>query len=294
MKSLLSFSSSGLVLMALLFPGSDITMQAHRSYKSAKADLAVINVTIVPPHPRARKDMITIRVTVKNIGWAVPSRTCSLGMGVWTVDQSGNIRDGDAIPTAIRQATNNIPQLSPGAQVQISKTITLRHAGRHKVSCTIYTDGLQPDEELANNNFYEKFFMVDFPPKPADLVLFNVSLEPGGRIKLTMYNQGASIPDPDFNASSVEVKVDNNVEKNFHLREIDPRGLLKKGEPAGPRLFTGGRTYVHYVWPASGPEGIALEPGITHSVQVILDYTARISDSNRDNNSKTVSLRYNP
>ena len=218
------------LLSALIFPGgADIRYRR----KTSRADLKVVNVTITPDKPRARKDMITISVTVKNLGNATPSRRCSLTMSIWSVDQNGNrITPGDSNSNAIPWYTNNIPQLNPGDQIKISKTITLRYAGRHMVSGVIITEGLQGGEENPVNNDYKKYFMAYGPPKKADLVLTKVGVTSNGRIKLRMCNKGHSISDVDYNTCSY-VKIVIGIEsKSIHFRDIDPSGILQKGSPA--------------------------------------------------------------
>jgi hypothetical protein len=76
--------------------------------------------------------------------------------------------------------------------------------------------------------------------------------------------------------------------KQIHLKDMDPNGLLKK---PGVPLGMPGAIRVNYIWPATGPQGIALSPGNTYQVKVVLDCFPRITDSNRANNTKTVILR---
>ena len=252
-------------------------------------DLKVTQVTVTPPEPRVSKDIITIRVTVKNRGRAPTSAICHLTMSVYSVDAAGMQIPGNSLMGAIPGYTNNIPVLGPGASCQISKTVTLHHAGRNAVSGVINTEFLQMGEESdTQNNTYKYFFEVFPKPAPADLVLHGIMLTSDGRIKIKMSNAGKAIPDCDFNAAWVKAQVTGSEYKQIHLKDMDPNGLLKKpGVPPG----LPGAIYVHYVWPATGPEGITLPPGNTYQVQVVLDCFPRITDSNRANNAKTVILR---
>jgi hypothetical protein len=252
-------------------------------------DLKVVQVAITPPQPRVSKDIITIKVTVKNRGRAPTSAICHLTMSVYSVDAAGMQIPGNSLMNAIPGYTNNIPVLGPGASCQISKTVTLHHAGRNAVSGVINTEFLQMGEESdTQNNTYKHFFEVSPKPAPADLVLHGIMLTPDKRIKIKMSNAGKAIPDYDFDRAWVKAQVAGSDYKQIHLKDMDPNGLLKKpGVPPG----LPGAVYVSYIWPITGPEGITLSPGNTYQVQVVLDCFPAITDSNRANNAKTVILR---
>lgn len=252
-------------------------------------DLKVTQVTITPPQPRVSKDIITIKVTVKNRGSAPTSAKCHLTMAVYSVNASGMQIPGNSLMGAIPGYTNNIPVLGPGASCQISKTVTLHHAGRNAVSGVINTEFLQIGEESdTQNNTYKSYFEVLPKPAPADLVLHWIMLTSGGRIKIKMSNAGKAIPDYDFNRAWVKAQVTGSDYKQIHLKDMDPNGLLKRpGVPPGMP----GAIHVNYIWPATGPQGITLQPGHTYQVQVVLDCFPRITDSNRANNTKTVILK---
>ncbi|MBP1749705.1 MAG: hypothetical protein H6Q52_2244, partial [Deltaproteobacteria bacterium] len=114
-----------------------------------------------------------------------------------------------------------------------------------------------------------------------------------GRIVLRMHNDGNPIPDRDFDISYVKVKVlDTGVEKNIKLKDMDPAGILKRGDPSP--FGSGGKTYLNFTWPNTGYDAIKLEPGKNYIVEVAVDYNAQIRDSKRANNTKTVTLTYNP
>jgi hypothetical protein len=235
-----------------------------------------------------KKYIITIRVTVKNRGTAPTSAKCHLTMSVISVNQSGMHISGNSLMAAIPGYTSNIPILGPKATCQITKTVTLHHAGRNVVEGVINTESLKAGEESNNqNNTYKSYFNVSPKPPPADLVLHNVTLTPDGRIKLKMSNAGKAIPDYDFNRAWVKAQVAGSAHRQIHLKDMDPNGLLKlPGVPAG----TPGKIYVNYIWPANGSQGVALLPGTSYSVQVTLDCFPKINDIYRANNSKTVTL----
>jgi len=248
--------------------------------KKLVADLIVSNISITPPNPRKEKDMVKIEVTVRNTGTAAPSKTCSLSMRLKNKDTHPEYSH-DVIPWY----ANNIPQLAPGAEVKISKTITILYAGQYLLNGVIITEGLQIGEENSQNNDYEKYFTVVDKPDPSDLVLDRLSPTNDNRIKMRLYNQAAPIPDVDFNTSYVRVKVNDTVEKSIHLRDIDPTGLLKTGKTG---WGTTGMVYLNYIWPGTGPDGINIEPGHTYKVKVILDFNGRITETNKANNVMTV------
>jgi hypothetical protein len=225
--------------------------------------------------------MVQIKVTVKNEGNATPSKVCSLAM---------TLRNEDTHPEYMHQIipwyTNNIPQLAPGASVDISHTITIPYTGHYYLNVIIITEGLQVGEENAQNNQKKIYFQVVDPPAPSDLVLHSLTPTNDGRIRIKMYNKGAHIPTVDFDTSYVRVIVNDTMEKSIHFRDIDPTGILKIGETGVGGSLT--RVYLEYMWPKTGPDGISLEPGQTYKVRVILDYNVRISEVDRSNNAMTV------
>ena len=260
-------------------------------HKKPKADLYVSEVTITPNPPRARKDMITIKVTVRNKGSKANSNLkfpCSLNMSVYSVDEAGFRVEGDNNLNAIPMYAYNIPKLEPGQSIQIAKTVTLRFSGLHRVSGVINTEGLELGEEIGANNSYQADFNALPPPAPADLVLESALLTPEGRLRLGMRNKGEEIPDADFNSSYIRIKIAGENDRILYLKEVDPRGFLKKGR--GGIWTFGSQDRLYYNWPSSGYQGIQLQPGQSKTFQVIVDYNVRISDSNRNNNTKTVTL----
>ncbi len=259
--------------------------------KKLTADLVVSNVRITPEHPRARKDMITIEVTVKNAGPGALPKVCSLAMDLGNMDTHP-----DYTNRIIPWYANNIPALAPGAEVKISKTITIPYPGTYKLGIIIITEGLQAGDENPVNNRHQMTFVASKPPDASDLVLDSVALNQEGRIVLRMHNSDDPIPDQDFHSSYVRVKVDNGLNKTIFLMDMDPSGILKKGStlPSGGAFPGGGTTHLIFAWPNSGPDGIKLDPGHAYIVEVTLDYNGRIRDSNRSNNKRTVTLTYNP
>ncbi len=267
------------------------TIKKSRPVKFAgKPDLLVQMVTVNPKAPTVSKDMITIRVTVKNRGTAPTSAICHLTLFLRSVNSAGTPIPGDQ-RYLIPGYTNNIPILSPGARHEIFKVFTTQFKGRKEISGVINTEKLQPGEESNNqNNTYKSYFTVKPKPAPADLVLHNISVTSGGRIKIRMSNCGKAIPDSDFNRAWVKAEVIGSSTPHtlqLHLKDMDPNGFLKKpGVPIG----MSGKVFVSFVWPDTGPCGIKLTTGYSYNVQVILDCFPSIVDSNRSNNSKTVTL----
>ncbi len=75
-------------------PGS--TMKKSRSVKLAgKPDLMVLMVKVSPKTPTVSKDMITIKVTVKNRGTAATSAVCHLTLFLRSVNNAGTPIPGD-------------------------------------------------------------------------------------------------------------------------------------------------------------------------------------------------------
>lgn len=254
-----------------------------------RADLVISDIKITPDQPRAKQDMINFDVTVKNAGNGPTRKACSLGM---------HLSNQDTKPDYSRQIipwyTNNIPPLEPGKEVKIkSKTITILYPGRYKLGMVIITEGLQIGDENPQNNQKDIYFRATVPDI-TDLVLDSVALDPEGRIVLRMHNDNNPIPDQDFDISYVKIKVlDTGVEKNIKLKDMDPAGILKRGNPT-PSLFGSGKTYLNFTWPNTGYDAIKLEPGTACIVEVTVDYNAQIRDQKRANNKKTVTLTYNP
>ncbi len=298
MKRSIIFCSCLFILASIIIADTANTQplkpvpQPKVTFKKPIADLVVSNVKITPENPRAQKDMITIEVTVKNTGSGALPKVCSLAMDLINQDTKPDYHH-----QIIPWYTNNIPQLSPGAEVKISKTITIPYPGRYKLSMVIITEGLQVGDEKPGNNQHAVYFQAAVAPERSDLILDNVSLDQEGRVVLRMHNAGAGIPDQDFNTSYVRVKIDNTLQKSIYFKEIDPNGILKRGQgaPLGGSVPWGGTTtYLNFTWPNTGYNAIKLEPGHACIVEVILDYNSRISDKNGTNNKKTVTLTYNP
>ncbi len=249
--------------------------------KQVMADLVVSNATITPSTPRQGKDMVQIDVTVKNTGNKTVPKVCSLAM-----DLSNQDTHPEYTNHIIPWYTNNIPQLSPGAEVRISRTITIPYTGNYKLSCLIITEGLQAGDENSQNNRFSKNFQVIQKPDPSDLALESLTPDNNNGIRIKMYNKGSSIPDIDFDQCRVALEVNETFYRNVELKVLDPTGLLKKGETgswgASPRV------YLEYIWPSEGSNGFTLRPGETYKVRVTLDVNHSILDSDWLNNSKTV------
>ncbi len=252
-----------------------------------QADLVVRSVAIDPNPPRVHKDMIRITATVINKGSKATPMASSLSMEIDSVDASGQTFRGDRI-VAIPNYTFNIPVLAPRQSIQIAKTITLNFIGRHRVAGNIFIEGFKNEDEYHLNNKYDYFFEAVKPPAPADLVMEEVTLASEGRLKLKLTNKGSAIPDADFNSSYIKIRINGEDVGSLKLKEIDPTGLLKKGN--GMNWMPGAEVHLNYIVPGSRYHGIQLQPGQTKTIQVIVDYNVRITDSNRSNNKKTVTL----
>jgi hypothetical protein len=255
---------------------------------AGKPDLMVLMVAVNPQIPTVSKDMITIKVTVKNRGTAATSAKCHLTLFLRSVNNSGNPIPGDQ-RYLIPGYTNNIPVLGPGARHEISKVFTTQYTGRKEISGVINTESLQIGEESnSQNNHYKSFFTVKPKPAPADLVLNNISITSDGRIKIKMSNIGKAIPGEDFIRAWVKAEViGSSPYKQLHLKDMDLNGFLKKpGVPSG----SPGQIFVNFIWPDTGPQGIKLTSGYAYNVKVTLDCFPSIVDSNRSNNVKTVTL----
>jgi len=286
-----------LILAAFALADAAHAQKPRVPFKKPMADILVSGVSIKPDPPRAQKDMITIEVTVKNAGNAALPKVCSLAMDLYNQDTKPDYRN-----RIIPWYANNIPTLAPGAEAKISKTITIPYPGTYKLSLIIITEGLQIGDENPQNNRHELIFEAKRPPVPVDLVLDSVAIGPDRRIVLRMHNAGGAIPDPDFSTSYVRVRVsgvERPLERNLHMKEIDPGGILKRGQdsPLGGGLPFGSTTrYLNFSWPSTGFDAINLDAGHTYTftVEVILDYNHRISETNKENNRRTVTLTYNP
>jgi len=303
-KSTLIIMSAIVVMLAIVFAGQAFGAKAVKNVNKAlnkpsiqkiKAanivghpDLMVQMVEVNPKIPTVSKDMITIKVTVKNRGNGPTSAICHLTMFLRSVNSAGTPIPGDQRPL-IPGYTNNIPILGPGAKHEISKTITTQFVGRKEISGVINTESLQIGEESnTQNNYYKSYFVVKSKPAPADLVLDRISLTSGGRIKIRMSNRGKAIPNEDFIRAWVKAEViGSSPYRQLHLKDMDPHGFLKK---PGVPLGLPGQIFVNYIWPDSGPESIKLFPGNSYNVKVTLDCFPAIVDSKRSNNSKTVTL----
>ena len=264
-------------------------MKKNRAVKLAgKPDLTVIMVRVNPTTPTVSKDLITIKVTVKNRGTGPTSAKCHLTLFLRSVNNAGTPIPGDQ-RYLIPGYANNIPVLGPGGRYEISKVFTTQFVGRKEISGMINTESLQAGEESnAQNNYYKSYFIVKPKPAPADLVLNNISVTSDGRIKIKMSNKGKAIPNEDFIRAWVKVEViGSSPYKQLHLKDMDPNGFLKK--PGAP-LGMPGQIFVNYIWPDTGSRGIKLTSGYAYSVKVTLDCFPSIVDSNRSNNTKTVTL----
>jgi len=244
-------------------------------------DLVVTMVNVTPVTPTVSKDMITIKVTVKNRGAAATSAACSLTMFLRSVNNAGTPISGDQ-RYLIPAHTNNIPILGPGAKREISKVFTTHFVGRKQISGIINTESLEPGEESnSQNNTYKSYFIVKPKPAPADLILHKIAVTSTGRIKIQMSNQGKAIPDYDFNRAWVKAEVHGSSPyKQLHLKDVNPNEFLKKANSP----------YISFTWPDTGSHGIKLTSGYTYTVTITLDCFPSITDSDRSNNTKTVTL----
>jgi hypothetical protein len=303
-KSTLTMISATIVMFSIAFSGqafgAKIVKKANNALhkpsiqksKTVKLvghpDLMVQMVTVSPITPTVSKDLITIKVTVKNRGTGPTSAKCHLTMFLRSVNSADTPVPGDQ-RSLIPGYTNNIPILGPGAKHVISKVFTTQFIGRKRITGAINIESLQIGEESNNqNNNYKSYFTVKPKPVPADLVLNKISVTSTGRIKIRMSNRGKAIPNEDFVRAWVKAEViGSSPYKQLHLKDMDPNGFLKKpGVPSGMP----GQIYVNYIWPDSGSQGIKLTSGYTYTVKVTLDCFPSIVDSNRNNNSKTVTL----
>lgn len=256
--------------------------------KSARADLVVSWVRITPDPPRAKKDLITIKVKVKNAGNAPTPMKASLSMSVYSVDASGNrVAGKDQNMGAIPWYTNNIPVLNPNESEEISKTITCNFPGPHEVSGVIITEGFETGNEYHQNNSYKKIFQVHLPPRYADLELTQFQINTAGQLVIKMCNKGASVPTGDFEYSQVRVVVNSDPYKSLLFPEVDPSGIVKKGR--GP-MPIGPVKYLVYRWPDTGSQALLFTSGQTYTVKVHLNYNNAIYDKNLSNNVKTKTL----
>ncbi len=303
MRSIFKIAGAVLLACSIIFPATGFSASSIKTNKiqpsnkmnnssairqGGKPDLTVLMVKVNPKTPTVSKDLITIKVTVKNSGTAATSSACSLTMFLRSVNNAGTPVSGEQ-RSLIQGYSNNIPVLGPGARHEISKVFTTHVTGRKELSGVINTESLQAGEESNNqNNHYKSYFYVKPKPAPADLVLHNISVTSDGRIKIRMSNSGKAIPDSDFNGAWVKAEIiGSSPYRQLHLKDMDPPGALKKpGVPAG----TPGKVYVNFIWPDTGSQGIKLTSGYTYNVKVTLDCFPRIVDSNRSNNSKTMTL----
>jgi hypothetical protein len=248
----------------------------------AMADLLISNISITPSTPREGKDMVQIQITVRNAGSKTLPKVCSVSMELWNLDTHPNYHHA-----IIPWYTNNIPQLAPGSEVKISKTITIPYAGNYKLDGVIITEGLQVGDENPQNNKYLRTFQVLPKPMPADLVLESLMPTNDRRIRMKLYNGGSSIPAIDFNVCRMQIEVNDAFTRVVPLSTVDPSGVLKNNG-------SGVRVYLEYTWPSEGPNGYVLEASKTYKVRVTIDPYTAVTDSDPSNNSKTVIWHMTP
>jgi len=255
--------------------------------RSSRPDLKVTSVTY-SPNPFKAPGMISFKVTVKNIGTGPTSAICSLTMACYSTDSNWQRIGGkDHNLNLIPAYQNNIPILPAGQKIVIHKATSLHYIGPHEISGVINTESLQMGEESDNQNNEWRFRFTALPrPAPADLVLMFVGKTAQGQIKLTMKNKGRSIPSNDFNQAYIRLKVNNDQPRYVKLNEADPNGWLRKGKGLG----FGQPKKVIFIWPTTYPNGVTLTPGQSYQVEVLLDHSVKITDSNRSNNLKSVTF----
>ena len=186
----------------------------------------------------------------------------------------------------------NIPLLDPGQELKFEHAVTFPEAGLHAVHAYLITDPVyDTGSRVVPVYVYsedwdgiKKTFMVKAQPKAADLVLDSVGRAPDGRLKITMHNSHANIPDQDFNISYIRVTIDNDTSRLVKLKDADLSGLLKIGFPA----YMPPVAHVSFIWPAR--TGIHYQDGIDpaeldeHTVRVELNSNHSISETNIWNN----------
>ena len=127
---------------------------------SARADLKIIRIDILPANPSVNGGEAMIRMTVKNTGTQTPSRKSSLNAGIWSVNQDGARVNGTSVPMLFSSYSLNIPRLAPNEKIRLIGRHIFQHTGRHKVEAWINTEGFAAGEEVSGNNFIEKRFSV--------------------------------------------------------------------------------------------------------------------------------------
>jgi hypothetical protein len=261
----------------------------NKTPKNTPADLKVMSVTITPQPPRAKKDLISIKVMVRNVGGRPTPMPASLSMSVYSVDANGNRTTGDSNLNAIPWYTNNIPVLNPGESREISKTVTCNHPGPHEVSGVIITEGFAVGDEMSQNNNYKEPFAVHLPPKKADIELTTFKIDSSGRLEIKMCNRGFSVPNRDFEFSQIRVFVNDDSAKTLMFPQVDPTGIVKKGRGNGPILM-GPIRHLKYKWPTSGNQGLQFTSGQSFTIKVHLNYNNSIYDKKLNNNKKTKTI----
>ncbi len=127
---------------------------------SAKADLIITKIIILPIYPSVSGGETKIRITVKNRGDKTPSKPSSLNGGIWSVSQNGAKINGTNVPYLFSSYSLNIPRLAPNKTIKLTAKHTFRYSGRHRVEAYITTEGFRAGEEVPGNNFSDKIFNV--------------------------------------------------------------------------------------------------------------------------------------
>lgn len=258
-------------------------------------DLAIINITITPSQPRLGRSLL-VTTTIKNVGLATPQKNAFFQMEL-TDDPYTLYLKNVVAPFGL-----TIPRLAPNEEHIITKSVALPHqytypnnlrvdlpAGNYKIHALINTSNFEVDEEnnAGNNEMVKTFIVRD--PAPSDLAVDNISLTSDCRIIFRFHNEGASIPDPDFNNAIVLIEM-GNLHEQKKLSDVDPTGLSKRSGnwPWGSSL-----NYVTYTWPAPNANpitNIQLISGQTANVTVKLNPYRNIFEQVVTNNNKTMNL----
>lgn len=263
--------------------------------------LKITKITVTPESPRAKHDMVTIHVTVKNIGGMSCPYRCEFTLGLGLNIQDTIYGFYYLLPKST-YSKFNIPLLDPGEEVHFSPTVTIPKSGYHTIIAWLH-DTQNFDEENPGPSIIqpaegswrvEKTFYVREAPQPTDIVLEKVERAPDGRLKISMHNTGYNIPDPDFNHSYVKVTINNGAPRLMKLSEIDPTGLLKIGWPA----YMSPMVHVSFIWPAR--TGAHYQDGINPSeldestVRIHVNYNGSIAETNRWNDIIEKHFSSNP
>ncbi|NNE66381.1 MAG: hypothetical protein HKN33_07420 [Pyrinomonadaceae bacterium] len=261
-----------LVLFTLVFVLSVTTGLATAILKIEKAEVS-------PRFPKPNQ-LVKITFTLKNIGDLPMPGVLSLGVDVYSSNVQGNQVPGDYIK-AIQWYENNIRALRPNETQKITAEAYLRKEGMHTAYAVIINETIAQEKiQIINGNYKHKFMVTN----PADLVLDSIAVNYRGRLILRMHNAGAKIPGQHYNSSEIRVNT-TGVMRRIPLHKAAPSMIKLAGNsmPGVTPRYT-------FVWPATGPYGLRLDPKKVNKVQVTLDYNQKIHDGNRTNNGRKEQL----